>query len=94
MTSRVSVYYEYENFNPDDPTLAITGYGVLTLKGLRSMVARKLSTIADQVKSGNSANLKYEFGRNDWFLARALLDAEELLDKPATKRKLTMMKRK
>jgi len=90
----VDIYFEADDFNPDNPAILIRGYGVLSIEGLQNVVSKKLAELAKEVKRGDVNNLRYSLETTKMFLARALLDADELLNKPQIKRRLTLLKRK
>lgn len=45
--------------DPMDPEVAVSGYGVLTLKSLERMVARDLADLAKRAASGDWDNVTY-----------------------------------
>ena len=80
----------------DNPEIQVFGLGVYTLKTLRSNIAMKLEDLAKRVKTDSSWVWKQITDPKQILhnLVGALYDAEEELSSSASKRKITMMKRK
>ena len=80
----------------DNPEIQVFGLGVYTLKTLRKNIAMKLEDLAKRVETDSSWVWKQITDPKQIMhnLVGALYDAEEELRSPASKRKMTMMKRK
>ena len=80
----------------DNPEIQVFGLGVYTLKTLRKNIAMKLEDLAKRVETDSSFVWKQITDPKQIMhnLVGALYDAEEELRSPASKRKMTMMKRK
>ena len=51
-----------ESHNPDEPmnpTIAIQGYGVMSLKGTQQMIVRELKELATRAERGEMENVQY-----------------------------------
>mgnify|MGYP001307190192 CR=1 FL=1 len=80
----------------DNPEIQVFGLGVYTMKTLRKNIAMKLEDLAKRVETDSSWVWKQITDSKQILhgLVGALYDAEEELRKPASKRKMTMMKKK
>tara|TARA_R100000152_G_C6767819_1_gene193124 strand:+ start:488 stop:1090 length:603 start_codon:yes stop_codon:yes gene_type:complete len=80
----------------DNPEIQVFGLGVYTLKTLRKNIAMKLEDLAKRVETDSSWVWKQITDPKQIMhnLVGALYDAEEELNSSASKRKITMMKKK
>ena len=80
----------------DNPEIQVFGLGVYTLKTLRKNIAMKLEDLAKRVETDSSWVWKQITDPKQIMhnLVGALYDVEEELNSSASKRKITMMKRK
>jgi len=80
----------------DNPEIQVFGLGVYTLKTLRKNIAMKLEDLAKRVETDSSWVWKQITDPKQILhnLVGALYDTEEELSKPASKRKITMMRKK
>jgi hypothetical protein len=97
LTESGSIYWEDEDFDAEDPTVLIRGYGTLKYKTLQKAIAKDLAEMSNRVLDGN-----LEVVANHQLLDRksafngkvqAYLDVTKELAKPTIKRKLTIHKR-
>jgi len=84
-----------DDMDLDNPEIQIFGFGVYTLKSLRKNIAMKLEDLSKRVD--NNWEWVWEQITSPkailHTLVNALQDATDELNKPASKRKITMMKR-
>ena len=80
----------------DNPEIQVFGLGVYTLKTLRKNIAMKLEDLAKRVETDSSWVWKQITDPKQIMhnLVGALYDVEEELNSSASKRKITMMKKK
>ena len=82
----------------DNPEIQVFGLGVFTLKTLRRNVASKLEDLAKRVDAGRDSEFAHKQVTDTKGILHnmlgALFEAEQELSSSASKRKITMMKRK
>lgn len=82
----------------DNPEIHIIGLGVYTLKTLRSNIAMKLEDLAKRLRNDENSSWAWKQITNPkeilHNLVGALYEVEDELSRPASKRKITMMKKK
>ena len=92
------IYWDDPKFDPNDPTVAIRGYGTMRLSTIESAVTRDLEDLAKRVKSGGLDTVANHFLLDDKsafnYKVKAYMDATEEMKSSKVKRKLTMMKKK
>ena len=92
-----SIYWEADDFDAENPTVLIRGYGTLKYNTLQKAIARDLAEMSQRVADGG-----LEVVANHQLLDRqsafngkvqAYLDVTSELEKPTIKRKLTIHKK-
>ncbi len=83
-------------FDPKNPQVHISGYGVTNLKTLQDSLSRKFTDLAKKAKKGDVENIEYILKKNGVLMGfvEALVDANKELASSAMKRKITIYKRK
>ena len=51
--------HEFNPEEPMNPTIAVQGYGVLSLKGAQNMIVRELKELAQRAERGEMENVQY-----------------------------------
>lgn len=92
-----SIHWEDEDFDADNPTVLIRGYGTLKYKTLQKAIARDLADMSNRVLEGG-LEVVANHQLNDEKSAfngkvQAYLDVTKELAKPTIKRKLTIHKK-
>ena len=91
------IYWDDPKFDPNDPTVAITGYGTMKVTTIEQAVARNLEDLAKRVKSGDLEKIAdyYLLDDNSGFnyLVKAYMDVIAEMSSSKVKRKLTIMKK-
>ena len=92
-----SIHWEDEDFDADNPTVLIRGYGTLKYKTLQQAIARDLAEMSNRVLDG-SLEVVANHQLKDPLSAfngkvQAYLDVAKELAKPSIKRKLTIHKK-
>ena len=92
-----SIYWEDDDFDAEDPTVLIRGYGTLKYKTLQQAIARDLAEMSNRVLDG-SLEVVANHQLKDPLSAfngkvQAYLDVAKELAKPSIKRKLTIHKK-
>lgn len=92
------IYWDDPKFDPNNPTVAIRGYGTMTINTLEQVVARDLEDLARRVKSGGLDVVANHFLLDEKsafnYKVKAYMDATAEMSSSKVKRKLTMMKKK
>ena len=92
-----SILWEDEDFDADNPTVLIRGYGTLKYESLQKAIARDLADMSNRVLEGglevvaNHQLLDSKSAFNG--KVQAYLDVTKELAKPTIKRKLTIHKK-
>ena len=86
-------------FDPENPTVVVSGLGSYTLKTLKSSIADQLSNLSKRLKKGSTMdvdNVYYALIDNSTLLykVKALKDVQNELKTPVWKRRITIYKRK
>ena len=91
------IYWDDTEFDPNDPTVAITGYGTMTVHSIEQAVARNLEDLAKRVKSGDLERVANYSLLDDNsvfnYLVKAYMDVIAEMSSSKVKRKLTIMKK-
>jgi len=92
------IYWDDPKFDPNDPTVAIRGYGTMKISTIESAIARELEDLAKRVKSGGLDVVANHFLLDDKsafnYKIKAYMDATAEMSSSKVKRKLTLMKKK
>lgn len=83
--------------NPEDPTVYISGFGSMLLSQLKTDVEKKLEDLWKRSKRGDFEMAWYQMVKPGQILPhklQAIRDAEEAMDKPQWKRRITNFKKK
>jgi hypothetical protein len=83
--------YSADNFDPSNPTIAISGYGTITMSGFKKMIARDLENMKSEMEQGNMNFVMDLLSPSSSFIHKlqAYQDANDELSNPQTKRKLS-----
>lgn len=92
------IYWDAPDFDPDNPTIKIRGYGTMTVNFLQENISKELADLSKRVSTGDIAVVANNFLLDEksafMYKVKALMDAKMLLSDGKVKRKLTMLKRK
>ena len=92
------LYWDDPKFDPNNPTVAIRGYGTMTTETLENAVGRDLEDLVKRVKSGRLDIVANHFLLDDksafMYKVKAYMDATAEMQNPKVKRKLTILKKK
>jgi hypothetical protein len=87
-----------DGMDTKNPEIQIFGFGVYTLDSLRIAIASKLEDLGKRLRKGTNTNFAWRQVSDPKEILHTMLgalnDAEEELNKPASKRKITMMSKK
>ena len=91
------IYWDDPKFDPNDPTVAIRGYGTMKVTTIEQAVARDLEDLAKRVKSGGLEVVANHFLLDDKsafnYKVKAYMDVIAEMSSSKVKRKLTIMKK-
>jgi hypothetical protein len=92
------IYWDDPKFDPDNPTVAIRGYGTMSIDFLQQNIANELTDLSKRVKSGSLEVVANHFLLDEksafMYKVKAYMDVKEQLKSSKIKRKLTIMKKK
>lgn len=92
------IYWKASDFDPNDPSILISGYGVLTYSRLEKNIIDSFSDMSKQSTKGNLYSLitKQLLDDNSAFITKlkAYIDVTDELKQPKIKRKITVLKNK
>lgn len=92
------IHWDDSRFDPDNPTVAIRGYGTMSIDFLQENIAKELEQLSKKTKSGELDIVAKHFLLDEksafMYKVKAYLDVKQELKSSKVKRKLTMMKKK
>lgn len=86
-----------DSSDPTNPDIFIRGYARVSVEGLKKDLARKFKDLAERTSKGDFSQAQYQVNDKGGILGhllQALTDAEEAMNSPAWKRKITNWKKK
>ena len=92
------IYWDDPQFDPENPTVAIRGYGTMSIDFLQENIANELAELSKKTKSGGLDIVAKHFLLDEksafMYKVKAYMDVKQELSSSKVKRKLTMMKKK
>ena len=92
------IHWEDPNFDPENPTVAIRGYGTMSIDFLQENIANELADLSRRVKSGSLEVVANHFLLDEksafLYKVKAYMDVSAEMKSSKVKRKLTIMKKK
>jgi hypothetical protein len=92
------IYWDAPDFDPENPTVAIRGYGTMSIDFLQQNIANELADLSKRVKSGGLEVAAKHFLLDEksafMYKVKAYMDVKQELSQSKVKRKLTMMMKK
>jgi hypothetical protein len=92
------IYWDAPDFDPENPTVAIRGYGTMSVNFLEENIAKELQDLSKKVSAGSIDVVAKYFLLDEksafMYKVKALMDAKQMLSSGKVKRKLTLMKKK
>ncbi len=90
------IYWDDPQFDPENPTVAIRGYGTMSIDFLQENIANELADLSRRVKSGGLEVAAKHFLLDEksafMYKVKAYMDVKQELSQSKVKRKLTLMK--
>jgi hypothetical protein len=92
------IYWDDPQFDPENPTVAIRGYGTMSIDFLQENIANELAELSKKTKTGGLDIVANHFLLDEksafMYKVKAYMDVKQELSSSKVKRKLTMMKKK
>ena len=92
------IHWDDSRFDPENPTVAIRGYGTMSIDFLQENIANELAELSKKTKSGGLDIVAKHFLLDEksafMYKVKAYMDVKQELSSSKVKRKLTMMKKK
>ena len=92
------IHWEDPNFDPENPTVAIRGYGTMSIDFLQENIANELAELSKKTKTGGLDIVAKHFLLDEksafMYKVKAYMDVKQELSSSKVKRKLTLMKKK
>lgn len=92
------IYWDAPDFDPENPTVAIRGYGTMSIDFLQQNIANELADLSKKTKSGGLDIVANHFLLDEksafMYKVKAYMDVKQQLSSSKVKRKLTLMKKK
>ena len=92
------IHWDDPRFDPENPTVAIRGYGTMSIGFLQENIANELADLSKKTKSGQLDIVAKHFLLDEksafMFKVKAYMDVKQELSSSKVKRKLTLMKKR
>jgi hypothetical protein len=92
------IYWDAPDFDPENPTVAIRGYGTMSVESLQENIANELADLSRRVKSGSLEVVANHFLLDEksafLYKVKAYMDVKQEMSQSKVKRKLTIMKKR
>jgi hypothetical protein len=92
------IHWDDPRFDPENPTVAIRGYGTMSIDFLQQNIAKELADLSKKTKSGQLDIVAKHFLLDEksafMYKVKAYMDVKQELNSSKVKRKLTLMKKK
>ena len=89
------IYWDAPDFDPENPTVAIRGYGTMSIDFLQQNIANELADLSKRTKSGQLDVVANHFLLDEksafMYKVKAYMDVKQQLSQSKVKRKLTIM---